>query len=129
MEKVGDSFVSFCLRSRNLLLFLRNVFKKRLFSVRIYICSFVYIFFLFFSYSRTSFCSRRNVGNVKVQCNMIIFINTVSIKIVLLFGLEIKEVYLFIPRESFRGEYRYFIYILSFDISVIFCEFVVAIPS
>lgn len=58
---------------------------------------------------------------------MIIFINTVSIKIVLLF--EIKEVYLFIPRESFRGEYRYFIYILSFDISVIFCEFVVAIPS
>lgn len=125
MEKVGDSFVSFCLRSRNLLLFLRNVFKKRLFSVRIYICSFVYIFFLFFS--RTSFCSRRNVSNVKVQCNMIIFINTVSIKIVLLF--EIKEVYLFIPRESFRGEYRYFIYILSFDISVIFCEFVVAIPS
>lgn len=89
----------------------------------------MYIFFLFFSYSRTSFCSRRNVGNVKVQCNMIIFINTVSIKIVLLFGLEIKEVYLFIPRESFRGEYRYFIYILSFDISVIFCEFVVAIPS
>lgn len=100
MEKVGDSFVSFCLRSRNLLLFLRNVFKKRLFSVRIYICSFVYIFFLFFSYSRTSFCSRRNVSNVKVQCNMIIFINTVSIKIVLLF--EIKEVYLFIPRESFQ---------------------------
>lgn len=119
MEKVGDSFVSFCLRSRNLLLFLRNVFKKRLFSVRIYICSFVYIFFLFFSYSRTSFCSRRNVGNVKVQCNMIIFINTVSIKIVLLF--EIKEVYLFIPRESFR-EYRYFIYILSFDISATFCD-------
>lgn len=125
MEKVGDSFVSFCLRSRNLLLFFKK--RKFIFTVRIYICSFVYIFFLFFS--RTSFCSRRNVGNVKVQCNMIIFINTVSIKIVLLFGLEIKEVYLFIPRESFRGEYRYFIYILSFDISVIFCEFVVAIPS
>lgn len=46
MEKVGDSFVSFCLRSRNLLLFFKK--RKFIFTVRIYICSFVYIFFLFF---------------------------------------------------------------------------------
>lgn len=46
MEKVGDSFVSFCLRSRNLLLF----FKKRRYVYFRYVFIFVLlcIFFFFF---------------------------------------------------------------------------------